>query len=353
MTKSADYILDFKAISASDHSRVGGKCASLGDMIQAGVSVPPGFAVTTDAYLAMLDGHGLRLEIERALANVDPDDFDKVDRAAQAIRIRIRSHHLPSGVETAVREAYAAMGSELPVAVRSSATAEDLPDASFAGQQDTYLWVIGADDVVARMRDCWASLYTTRAVAYREKHGIPHAEVLMSVGVQKMVNARAAGVAMTLDPLNGDRSRIVIDASWGLGETVVSGIVTPDHYSVEKVLEQIAERKISDKHVELVPDETRGQAVEREVEAGRRTRPCLTDDEVLAIARLAKQLEKQKKCPQDVEWAIDADLPEGQNLLALQSRPETVWSQKAAANKKKYQTGMMGIVGALLGKTST
>jgi pyruvate,water dikinase len=353
MTNAADYILDFKAIGAGDLARVGGKCASLGDMTQAGVNVPPGFAVTTNAYLAMLDSHGLRHEVGRALANVDPHDFDKVDRAAQAARIRIRSHPLPGDVETAIREAYAAMGDKVPVAVRSSATAEDLPDASFAGQQDTYLWVIGADDVVGRVRDCWASLYTTRAVAYREKNGILHAEVLMGVGVQKMVNARAAGVAMTLDPNNGDRSRIVIDASWGLGETVVSGIVTPDHYSVEKVLEQIAERKISDKHVELVPDATRGEAVEREVEEGRRSQPCLTDDEVLAIARLAKQLERQKKCPQDVEWAIDADLPEGQNLLALQSRPETVWSQKAAAMKKQYQTGMNGIVGALLGKAST
>ena len=134
---------------------------------------------------------------------------------------------------------------------------------------------------------------------------------------------------------------------------MVSGVVTPDHYSVEKVMEHIAERKISDKHVELVPDETRGEAVEREVEADRRSRPCLTDDEVLAIARLAKQLEKQKKCPQDVEWAIDADLPEGQNLLALQSRPETVWSQKVAARKNQYRTGMIGIVDALIGKTST
>jgi pyruvate, water dikinase len=346
------YTLDFKEISAADHSRVGGKCASLGDMTQAGVNVPPGFAVTTDAFQAMLDHHSLQTEINRALANIDADDFDKVDRAAQSIRIRIRSHRLPQDLETAIRIAYAAMGNDIPVAVRSSATAEDLPDASFAGQQDTYLWVIGADDVVEKVRDCWASLYTTRAVAYRAKNGISNTDVLMSVGVQKMVNARAAGVAMTLDPNTGDRTRVVIDASWGLGETVVSGLVTPDNYSVEKILEQIIDRKISDKHIELVPDIERGEALEREVEAPRRTAPCLSDDEVLAIVRLAKQLEKQKKCPQDIEWAIDADLPAGQNLLALQSRPETVWSQKAAA-KKQYQTGMMGIVGALTGKAKS
>ncbi len=206
---NALFTLPFTAIGRADHDRVGGKCASLGEMTQAGVAVPPGFAVTTDAYASMLANHGLKDEIARALSRVDPDDFDAVDRAAQAIRIRIRSHRMPADVESAIRDAYAAMcaeiGADMPVAVRSSATAEDMPDASFAGQQDTYLWVIGADAVVEKVRDCWASLYTTRAVAYREKQGIDHGDVLMSVAVQKMVNARAAGVAMSLDPNTGDR----------------------------------------------------------------------------------------------------------------------------------------------------
>jgi pyruvate,water dikinase len=342
------YTLDFSRIGHADFARVGGKCASLGEMTQAGVAVPPGFAVTTEAYQAMLDNHGMKAEIERHLTGVDPFDIDQVDRAAQAIRIRIRSHKLPTEVETAIRSAYAAMGDDMPVAVRSSATAEDLPDASFAGQQDTYLWVRGADQVVEKVRDCWASLYTTRAVAYREKNRIPHIDVLMSVGVQKMVNARAAGVVMSLDPVNGDRTKIVIDASWGLGEMVVSGVVTPDNFTVEKVLMEIIDRKISDKHVELVGDAEAGEAVEREVPADRRQKQCLTDAEVVAVAALAKRLEKQNKCPQDVEWAIDADLPDGQNLLALQSRPETIWSQKKADTAKKtYATGMMGIVGTL------
>jgi pyruvate,water dikinase len=163
-----------------------------------------------------------------------------------------------------------------------------------------------------------------------------------------MVNAKAAGVAMSLDPLNGDRTKIVIDASWGLGEMVVSGVVTPDNYTVEKVMEQIIKRVISDKHVELVGDATLGEAVEREVDEARRHVQCLTDAEILAVARLAKRLEKQNKCPQDVEWAIDWDLPEGENLLALQSRPETIWSQKKKDEPKKtYATGMMGIVSTL------
>jgi len=342
------FTLGFGQITPADHARVGGKCASLGDMTRAGVAVPPGFAVTTDAYEAMLAHNNLRKEIERHVSAIKDDDLDSIDRAAQAIRVRIRSHRLPDDVERAIRVAYAAMGDNMPVAVRSSATAEDMPDASFAGQQDTYLWVIGADDVVEKVRACWASLFTTRAVAYREKHRIPHIEVLMSVGVQKMVNARAAGVAMTLEPTTGDRTRIVIDASWGLGEMVVSGVVTPDNFTVEKVLEEIVDRKISDKHVELIGDPALGCAVEREVETERRTRPCLSDAEVLAVARLAKRLEQQKKCPQDVEWAIDADLPQGENLLALQSRPETVWSRKKLEKPKTaYVTGLMSIVGTL------
>lgn len=349
MSTDGKYTLNFNEIGKADHARVGGKCSSLGEMTQAGVTVPPGFAVTTDAYVAAIEASGLAAEIERHLANVDPDDIDSVDRAAQAIRIRMRSHHMPAEIEQAIRAAYAAMGEDTPVAVRSSATAEDLPDASFAGQQDTYLWVKGADDVVEKVRDCWASLYSTRAVAYREKNKIAHADVHMSVGVQKMVNAKCAGVAMTLDPVTGDRTRIVIDSSWGLGEMVVSGVVTPDNYTVEKVLMEILDRKISDKHVELVGDAVRGEAVEREVDEARRKLTSLTDAEVLAVAHLAKRLEKQNKCPQDVEWAIDADLPDGENLLALQSRPETIWSQKQKEKKpaSAYATGMMGIVNTL------
>jgi pyruvate, water dikinase len=342
------YTLPFDQISENDFNRVGGKCASLGDMTNAGVAVPPGYAVTTDAYVAMLDETGLRAELENHLNNIDVEDFAALDTAAQAIQVRFRSHHLPNSVEQAIREAYDAMGQDLPVAVRSSATAEDLPDASFAGQQDTYLWVIGADNVIDKVRDCWASLFTARAIAYREKNNIPHIETLMSVAVQKMVNAKAAGVAMTLDPNTGDRTRIVIDAAWGLGETVVSGTVTPDNFVVEKVLEEILDRTVSDKHIELVGDAAKGEAIERPVEAPRNTASSLTDEEVLAVAMLAKSLERQKKCPQDVEWAIDADLPDGENLVALQSRPETIWSQKAKAKPKNpYAMGMASITNTL------
>lgn len=342
------FTLPFNRIGTADHARVGGKCASLGEMTQAGVAVPSGFAVTTDAYLAMLEGTGLRGEIEAQLEHTDFSDVASLERSAQAIQIRFRSHNLPAEVDAAIRSDYAAMGDDFPVAVRSSATAEDLPDASFAGQQDTYLWVVGADAVIAHVRECWASLFTARAMNYREDHKLGQIDVLMSVAVQKMVNAQTAGVAMTIDPLNGDRTRIVIDASYGLGELVVSGIVTPDNFTVEKILMEIIDRKISDKHVELIPDVAAATTVEREVDAERRTAQCLTDAQVIAVAKLAKLLERQNKCPQDVEWAFDADLPDGEDLVALQSRPETVWAQKVAETPKAgFATGMMGMVGAL------
>ncbi len=346
---SDTYILPFDRITAGDHDRVGGKCASLGEMTRNGVAVPPGFAVTTEAYAEMLAHQGLHAEIAALLQTLDPDDTVSTERVARNIELRVRSHPMPPAVEAAIRDAYAAMGGDMAVAVRSSATAEDMPDASFAGQQDTYLWVVGADQVVEKVRDCWGSLFTARAIAYRAKAGLGQIEVLMSVAVQKMVNARVAGVAMTLNPTTGDRTKIVIDASWGLGELVVSGVVTPDNFTVEKVLMEVIDRKIGDKHLELVGDPAAGATVERAVSPDRRAASCLSDAEVIAVAALAKRLERQNGCPQDVEWAIDADLPDGANLLALQSRPETVWSQKKAQARPRtsYATGMAGIVGTL------
>lgn len=343
------HTLDFNEIGNDDHDRVGGKCASLGDMTKAGVAVPPGFAVTTDAYDALLSHGRIQAQIEAQLNGLDTNDLAAVNTASAAIQSLICATPMPDAVRDAVVAGYEALGPDLPVAVRSSATAEDLPDASFAGQQDTFLWVVGVDAVLERVRDCWASLYTARAVVYRAQNNIPSDDVKISVAVQKMVNARTAGVAMSLDPANGDRTKIVIDASWGLGETVVSGTVTPDHFRVEKVLMEVLERKIADKQMEMVPDIAAKTAVERDVDADRRTISCLSDAEVIAVAQLAKTLEKIKKTPQDVEWAFDADAPEGENLFALQSRPETVWSQKAPAPAatKSYGMGMSGLVSSL------
>lgn len=325
-----DYIVFFDSGCEPSLQLLGGKCASLVSLTAAGMPVPPGFAVTTTAFDHFVDGTGLREEIRVKLAEIDPDDVACVDRVSAQIRAGIEARAVPEDMRGVFHTAYDQLMSrfaeDVPVAVRSSATAEDLPDASFAGQQDTYLWLTGYDAVNEHLRRCWASLYTSRAITYRLRNSIPETDLSMAVAVQKMVNARAAGVAMTLDPANGDRSKIVVDASWGVGEMVVSGQVTPDNILLDKVMLTVVRQHIGDKHAELVPDPVTGALVEREVQAERRAVRCLTDDQLLAVAAMAKRAEKHYRCPQDIEWALDADLPDGENLLLLQSRPETVHS---------------------------
>jgi pyruvate,water dikinase len=321
---------------------LGGKCASLVNLTGAGLPVPPGFAVTTAAYTAFVELTGLAAEIDTLLDGLDAEDVTVVDELSATIRDAFLSREVPTPIADELSRAFAALqerfSEEQPVAVRSSATAEDLPDASFAGQQDTYLWLRGQDAVIEHIRRCWASLYTSRAIVYRLAKDIPDEGLSMAVAVQKMVDAKAAGVAMTLDPSNGDRSTIVIDAAWGLGESVVSGTVTPDNLHIDKVLLTISEEQIGEKHIEMVPSADSQGVVEREVEAERRSVRCLTDAEVTAVAAIAKRAEKHFGSPQDIEWAIDRTLPEGESLLLLQSRPETVWSHKAA-DKSPSTTG--------------
>jgi pyruvate,water dikinase len=341
----SQFIIPFDTATEAEHPRMGGKCASLARMIALGVAVPSGFAVATDAYAAHLHALELEAAIAAELATLDTHDLTDEEVKSKAIRRLVTARPMPPKVEAAIRAGYAALSptGDLPVAVRSSATAEDMPDASFAGQQDTYLWVVGADEVVARVRECWSSLFTARAMSYRADHNLGHIDVLMSVAVQTMVDARSAGVAMTLDPINGDRTKIVIDASWGLGESVVSGEITPDNFVVEKVLMQVQKRRIADKDHEIVADKAARCTIDRPVEAPRRNQPSLTDAEVIAVAQLARRLEKAMGGAQDVEWAID----HAGNLIALQSRPETVWSQKKSA-PKAFALGIEGVLGTLM-----
>jgi pyruvate,water dikinase len=331
----SDFIVFFDSGHEPSLELLGGKCASLVSMTSAGMPVPPGFAVTTAAFDHFVDVGGLRREIRARLAETDPDDVDCVDRVSARIRDAIESQEVPADLHGVLRTAYEQLMSRfaalVPVAVRSSATAEDLPHASFAGQQDTYLWLTGYAAVSEHVRRCWASLYTSRAITYRLRKGICEEDLSMAVAVQKMVNARAAGVAMTLDPANGDRSKIVVDASWGVGEMVVSGQVTPDNVLLDKVMLTVVREHVGDKHAELVPDPASGRLAEREVEPGRRTVRCRSDQELRAVAAMAKRAEKHYGIPQDIEWALDADLPEGDNLLLLQSRPETVHSASPTA----------------------
>lgn len=341
MTADVKYILPFEECVHDCVALVGGKSTGLGSMIRAGVPVPPGFAVTTHAYRAMLGNGGTEREIAALLTDADSDDVDGLDEISLAIGTLIERSPMPYDVESAIRTGYEELttlcsatpdatgdGSDLPVAVRSSATAEDLPDASFAGQQDTFLWVVGADDVVAYVKRCWSSLYTARAIAYRIDQGYDHEKVYMSVCIQKMVNARAAGVMFTLNPINGDRSKVAIDASWGLGEAVASGEVTPDNYLVDKIAMRIARRTVSTKMIEYRANPAERRVERTEVPEDRRDAPCLSDSEILALTRLARDVEGHHNRPQDLEWAIDVDLEPPGNILLLQSRPETVWSDR-------------------------
>ncbi len=328
----APHIITFDSLTEKYLPIVGGKCASLGTMSQAGLPVPPGFAVTTAVFAAARDLSDTQSELNRMLVDVDVDNSDQLSEVAAKAREIVKAWPIPAATEDEIRRQYddlsAYCGVEnLPVAVRSSATAEDSPDASFAGEHDTYLWVRGAENVIDKIRSCWASMYTDRAIAYRDEMGYEHYNVDMSVAVQKMVRPRAAGVAFTLDPTNGDRSGVCIDSAWGFGEGVVSGEVTPDNFLVDKVMWQINRRTISPKtHAYRLADD-KVQIVELAEDLAHA--PSLTDEEIVAIAQLARTAEKHYGCPQDIEWAVDDDLPSGEDIVLLQARPETVWSKKS------------------------
>lgn len=311
---------------------VGGKNASLGELLRAGVRVPPGFVVTTGSYLKFIDEVGIKCRMFEILSEVKLDDTFTINDASSRIRELFEKNPMPEDVKEGLRDSYIRLCektnvSDVPAAVRSSATAEDLPSASFAGQQETYLWVRGFDNVSNQVRRCWSSLFTPRAISYRIRMGFPHEKVLISVGVQKMVNAKAAGVMFTLNPISGDPSKIVIEGSWGLGESVVSGLVNPDRFEVDKVTWEIS-RCISHKTTECVCDDEKGSILCREISLGRCDIPCIGDDEVVGLARIGKNIEKYFGSSQDMEWAIDKELEFPENIFILQSRPETVWNQR-------------------------
>jgi pyruvate,water dikinase len=326
------YVLGFDQVDKGSLPIVGGKNASLGEMLKAGIRVPPGFAITTESYLELVTAAGIAGEIRNILSHVLPDEVTSLDNASARIQALILHASMPAPIARAIEENYCQLCNtccvdDLPVAVRSSATAEDLPNASFAGQQDTYLWVKGINAVIQMAQKCWASLFTARAIGYRVKMNFPHEQVLISVGVQKMVNSRTSGVLFTLNPLNGDPSRVVVEGSWGFGESVVSGSVTPDKFVVDKVCHEVNERTVSAKTVECVYEPGCG-VVHRAVDAGRQSIACMSDPELMELVRVAKLIEEHYGCPMDVEWAIDQDLPFPDNVFIVQSRPETVWSQR-------------------------
>jgi len=336
---------------------VGGKCSSLGELINAGVRVPPGFALTTEGYRRFMADAEIDREVASLLAGVDAQDFEALEKTSVRIRAVIEAQPFSIEIEDLVAECYRKLALRccmpaVPVAVRSSATAEDLPGASFAGQQDTFLWIRGIDDLLHHMRRCISSLYTARAIAYRANKGFDHDQVAISVGVQKMANSFTAGVMFTIHPANGDRSVIVIDSNFGFGESVVSGEVTPDHFVVNKITLDIIDRTISRKLVCYSVDLKTQRSQAMEVPFERQEVQSLIDDEITELAWLGKQIEKHYGCPMDIEWAVDKDLPAGGNLYILQARPETVWSQKSQPSGAGARGSAMDYIlsGMLAGK---
>ncbi|HET8628591.1 MAG TPA: phosphoenolpyruvate synthase [Thermomicrobiales bacterium] len=350
MAPAQRYIRWFADLTADDVALAGGKNASLGEMIRGlrgtGIRVPDGFAVTADAYRAFVADNGLEAVIREQLAALRREDAS-LEQAGTAIRRRFQDATIPRQVADALREAYRELSARyatdaVDVAVRSSATAEDLPTASFAGQQDTYLNVAGEEALLAACRDCYASLFTDRAISYRDEQGFGHREVALSIGVQKMARADrgGAGVMFTIDPETGFPDVAVINAAWGLGEPVVQGAVTPDEYQVFKPLLRREGRapiigKTRGGQARKLVYTADGGAATAEVATSPDERRAfvLTDDEILQLARWGAIIEGHYGQPMDIEWAKDGRT--GQ-LFIVQARPETVHSQKAAGALTTY-----------------
>jgi pyruvate,water dikinase len=333
--KEQKIILWFEELQKEDVPLVGGKCANLGEMLSVGIPVPPGFAVTAYAYKKFIEDAKIADKIYDILEETikDPKDPKQYEEASKKIRALIESTPMPKYIEEEIVKAYRELSrrvglKEVFVAVRSSATAEDLPGASFAGQQDTYLNIKGEEELLESVRKCWSSLFTPRAIFYRTQKGFRHERVLISVAVQKMVNSRSAGVMFTLHPVTGDRSKIVIESAWGLGEGMVSGAVTPDHFEVDKSSLKIVAKNIARKTVEYVRDPKTGKTIHADVPPERQEAPSLTDEEVVELARIGKRIEEHYGVAQDIEFAVDRDLTFPNNLFIVQARPETVWSTK-------------------------
>jgi pyruvate,water dikinase len=357
MPVSDDYIVPLDTLSMADVPRVGGKNASLGEMIarlsDAGVKVPGGFATTAQAFWDFLDHNDLRARINARLAPLDVADVTALAAAGAEIRAWVESAALPPALEAGLRTAYAALGDQVSVAVRSSATAEDLPDASFAGQQETYLHVQGVDDLLHYVRKVFASLYNDRAIAYRVHHGFAHADVALSAGVQRMVRSDIAcsGVLFTLDTESGFRDVVFITAAYGLGETVVQGSVNPDEFYVHKPrlaagFPAVVRRELGGKAIRMVWRD--GKTVIEDTPSALCRQYSLSDAEVLELARQAVAIEAHYQRPMDVEWAKDGETGE---LFIVQARPETVKARAAGGERYVLEApGKVRITGRAIGQ---
>jgi len=310
-------------VRSADIERVGGKAASLGELTGAGLPVPSGFVVTAGTYREFIENAGIDEELF-AVVDVDHEDTAALREGHERAHELIMETPVPDGVRDEILSAYRNLGDgKRFVAVRSSATAEDLPDASFAGQQETFLNV-QEDALVERVKECWASLFSQRAIYYRNRQGFPHEEVDIAVVVQEMVDAEKSGVLFTSHPSTGE-PQIIIEAAWGLGEAVVSGSVSPDNYVVDRETAEVQTATVADKKMMMVKDEETGQTVDRDVPDEKRSARVLSDEEIAELVELGRRVEDHYETPQDVEWAIyDGE------MYMLQSRPITTIDDEEA-----------------------
>lgn len=327
------FIKWFAELSKQDIPLVGGKGANLGELTQAGIQVPPGFCVTADAYRHFIQSTGLQDKIRTLMAETNLNDTRDLEAKTSTIREMITSTPMPAEIKEEIVYAYESLstaGSLARVAVRSSATAEDLPDASFAGQQDTYLNILGDQEVLDYVQKCWASLWTSRAAYYRQTQGFNHFEVYLAVVVQKLAAADKAGVAFTSNPVTNHRDEIVINASWGLGEAVVAGLVTPDDYIVEKGTWNIKQIEVAEKKLMVTRDPeneigTRTVPVRERLGEAYVARQCLSNQDIVRLAQICSRIEQHYNMPMDIEWAYDAS---DDQFYLLQARPITTFREE-------------------------
>ena len=341
MIKGQKAIVWFNEVTKDDVPTVGGKGANLGEMSRANIPVPPGFIVTASAYVDFLNRTKITDKIWQLLKPLDSNDSKKLQQTAGKIKQVILDAPMPAELASEIKEAYRKMGKGL-VAVRSSATAEDLPEASFAGQQSTFLNVEGEKEVVTAVQGCWASLFEPRAIFYREQHGFDHFKVHIAVPVQKMVQSEASGVMFTLEPVTSDQTKIIIEAVFGLGETIVGGEVTPDLYIIDKKGLKISNKQVGTQEWKLIKNPKRDgdkANIRAVIPASSRSKQKITDKDILQLAKLGKQLEEHYKFPQDIEWA-----KENNELFIVQTRPVTTIKEVAeVAPEIKAPTLLTGV----------
>jgi pyruvate,water dikinase len=327
MQQETRTIVWFDEVTKVDIPLVGGKGANLGEMVHAQIPVPPGFIVTASAYFKFLNGAGLTDGVRHDLEGLNVNDSRRLQEVSKVIKDKISSASIPPDMVKEMKDAYRKLGQGL-VAVRSSATAEDLPEASFAGQQSTFLNVQGEDEVVAAIQGCWSSLFEPRAIFYREEHGFDHLKVGIAVPVQKMIQSEASGVLFTVEPLSSDTTKILIEAIFGLGEAIVSGDVTPDQYLLDKKEIRIIDKKVHKQEWQLVknasaPSGELESNIKVPVPPSKQSRQKLADKDIIALSKLGKLIEDLYQFPQDIEWA-----KQGTQLFILQTRPVTTLKPK-------------------------